>query len=251
MTTSAGTALVTGAGGTLGRQIVLALQDQMASLALTDLDAGRADQVASEVRGCETVVLAGDVAEPDFAAALVAAVVERFGSIDVLINGAGIEGPVAAVEDLKRGEVERVFAVNVMSIFWLCSAIVPSFKERGSGRIVNIASGAGLSGGAFTSPYNASKHAVVGLTRSLARELAPFGIPVNAVCPGYVESPMLDRIAAGQALLTGEPPDFSGTVPMGRLADPAEVAATVMFLATAAPAYLTGTCLVVDGALRA
>ncbi len=144
MTTSAGTALVTGAGGTLGRQIVLALQDQMASLALTDLDAGRADRVASEVRGCETVVLAGDVANPGFAAELVGAVIERFGSIDVLINGAGIEGPVAAVEDLEPGEVEQVFAVNVMSIFWLCSAIVPSFKERGSGRIVNIASGAGL-----------------------------------------------------------------------------------------------------------
>jgi NAD(P)-dependent dehydrogenase (short-subunit alcohol dehydrogenase family) len=251
MTTSVGTALVTGAGGTVGRQIVLALQDQMASLALTDLDAGRADRVASEVRGCETVVLPGDVANPGFAAELVGAVIERFGSIDVLINGAGIEGPVAAVEDLEPGEVEQVFAVNVMSIFWLCSAIVPSFKERGSGRIVNIASGAGLSGGAFTSPYNASKHAVVGLTRSLARELAPFGIPVNAVCPGYVESPMLDRIAAGQALVTGEPSYFAGTVPMGRLADPAEVAATVTFLATASPVYLTGTCLVVDGALRA
>jgi NAD(P)-dependent dehydrogenase (short-subunit alcohol dehydrogenase family) len=251
MTTSTGTALVTGAGGTLGREIILALADKMGSVAITDIDAGRAEQLAGEVRGCETVVLSGDVADPRFAAQLVGDVVGRFGSIDVLINGAGIEGPIAPVEHLESEAVKRVFAVNVLSMFWLCSAVVPVFKERRIGRIVNLASGAGLSGGAFTSPYNASKHAVVGLTKSLARELAPFGIPVNAVCPGFVASPMVDRIAAGQALLTGEPSDFAGTVPMGRLADPAEVAATVLFLATTAPLYLTGTCLVVDGALRA
>ena len=251
MTTSAGTALVTGAGGTLGREIVLALEGKVASVALSDLDARRAEQVAGEVRGSDTVVIPGDVADPRFAALLVDGVVERFGSIDILINGAGIEGPVAAVEHLEPEAVERVFAVNVMSMFWLCSEVVPAFKATGTGRIVNIASGAGLSGGAFTSPYNASKHAVVGLTRSLARELAPFGIPVNAVCPGYVASPMVDRIADGQAMLTGQPPDFVGSVPMGRLAEPAEVAATVLFLATAAPVYMTGSCLVVDGALRA
>jgi NAD(P)-dependent dehydrogenase (short-subunit alcohol dehydrogenase family) len=251
MTISAGTALVTGAGGTLGKQIVLALEGKVASVALSDFDADRAEQLAGGIRRSETVVLPGDVADPGFAALLVGGVVERFGSIDILINGAGIEGPIAAIEQLEPQAVERVFAVNVMSMFWLCSAVVPTFKQSGSGRIINIASGAGLSGGAFTSPYNASKHAVVGLTRSLARELAPFGIPVNAVCPGYVASPMVDRIAAGQALLTGQPPDFVGAVPMGRLADPAEVAATVLFLATAAPAYLTGACLVIDGALRA
>ena len=251
MTESSGTALVTGAGGTLGREIALALADKMDCLAITDIDRARAEQLAAEVRGCETMVLAGDVADPHFAAMVVAEVVERFGSIDVLINGAGIEGPIAAVEDLEPAAVERVFAVNVMSMFWLCSAVVPTFKEKGIGRIVNLASGAGLSGGAFTSPYNASKHAVVGLTKSLARELAPFGIPVNAVCPGYVASSMVDRIEAGQALLTGQPPDFAGTVPMGRLADPGEIAASVLFLATTAPVYLTGTCLVVDGALRA
>ena len=251
MTAPTGTALVTGAGGTLGRQIVLALEGKVASVAISDLDPDRAQELANEIRGSDTVVLPGDVADPRFAALLVGGVVERFGSIDILVNGAGIEGPIAAVEHIEPQAVERVFAVNVMSIFWLCAAVVPAFKARGSGRIVNLASGAGLSGGAFTSPYNASKHAVVGLTRSLARELAPFGIPVNAVCPGYVASPMVDRIAAGQALLTGQPPDFVGSVPMGRLADPVEVAATVLFLAIDAPVYMTGSCLVVDGALRA
>ncbi len=251
MTGPAGTALVTGAGGTLGSRIVHALATRVRAVAINDIDTAAAEQLSSGVEGCETGVFPGDVADPSQAASLVASIVDRFGSVDVLINAAGIEGPVAPIESLEPEEVKRVFAVNVLSMFWMCSATVPRFKAQGGGRIVNLASGAGLVGGALTSPYNASKHAVVGLTRSLARELAPFGIAVNTVCPGYVDSPMVERIAAGKARLTGEMPDFAAAVPMGRLADPGEVATTVMFLATEAPIYMTGTCLILDGALRA
>ena len=138
-----------------------------------------------------------------------------------------------------------------MSMFWLCKAVVPEMKTNRTGRIINMASGAGLAGGALASPYHASKHAVVGLTRSLARELAPHQIAVNAVCPGYVNSPMVDRISLAETEATGHPTDVLGSIPFGRMADGDEVATTVAFLAAEAPIYMTGSCLVVDGALRA
>lgn len=243
-------ALVTGSGGVIGRAIALALSDTSSSIALNDIDGDKVGEVAALFDPSRIGLFPGDVAEPSTAASIVESVIERFGSIDILINAAGIEGPVGPIESLEAKDVRRVFAVNVLSIFWLCSAAVPWLKDRG-GRIINIASGAGLAGGALTSPYNASKHAVVGITRSLARELAPFKVAVNAVCPGYVDSRMIESIAAGEAAITGIRPNFAESVPMGRLAEPEEVAKAVAYLSTDAPTYMTGTCLVLDGGLRA
>lgn len=225
------------------------LGERSCSLALNDVDEPSVRELAASVTGA--VALGADVSDPAAAARLVEAVVDRFGAIDVLINAAGIEGPLAEVENLDPDEVRRVFDVNVMSMFWLCRAVVPAMKRQGRGRIVNLASGAGLAGGALASPYHASKHAVVGLTRSLARELGPHRIAVNAVCPGYVDSPMGERILDATETVTGRRPEVIDQVPMGRLADPDEVAETVAFLALDAPEYLTGASLVLDGALRA
>lgn len=225
------------------------LGERSCSLALNDVDEPSVRELAAAVTGA--VALGADVSDPAAASRLVEAVIDRFGAIDVLINAAGIEGPLAEVENLDPAEVRRVFDVNVMSMFWLCRAVVPAMKRQGRGRIVNLASGAGLAGGALASPYHASKHAVVGLTRSLARELGPHRIAVNAVCPGYVDSPMGERILDATERVTGRRPEVIDQVPMGRLADPDEVAETVAFLALDAPEYLTGASLVLDGALRA
>jgi NAD(P)-dependent dehydrogenase (short-subunit alcohol dehydrogenase family) len=130
-------------------------------------------------------------------------------------------------------------------------ALIPHFKAAGAGRIINIASGAGLAGSEFMAAYSSSKHALIGLTRSAARELAPYGVPVNAVCPGVIESPMMDRIERSLEGLTGRVSSFESAVPMGRYAQPAEVANLVTYLAIDAPLYLTGAALVIDGALRA
>ena len=164
---------------------------------------------------------------------------KRLGSLDVLVNAHGIEGPTGPVTALDPADVRRTFEVNVLSMFWLCGAATEIFEVAGGGRIVNMASGAGLAGGAFTGVYHASKHAVVGLTRSLARELGPLGIAVNAVCPGFVESPMVDRIVSALGDLD-LPTEYAHTVPMGRYADPDEVAETVRYLACEAPDYMTG-----------
>ena len=264
--------LITGAAGHLGRHIASGLAAGGARLAICDVDAGGLALLAKELTGCgrqadgvpegshsehagagalEVVpIIPADVTDESAARAAVNEAHERLDGLDVLVNAHGVEGPTAPVTSLDPAHVRRTFEVNVLSMFWLCGAATEIFKASGGGRIVNLASGAGLAGGAYTGVYHASKHAVVGLTRSLARELGPFGIAVNAVCPGFVESPMVDRIttALGELDL---PTEYEHTVPMGRYADPGEVAEMVRYLACEAPAYMTGTCLVLDGGLRA
>jgi NAD(P)-dependent dehydrogenase (short-subunit alcohol dehydrogenase family) len=244
-----GSALIVGAAGHLGRRITESMFQQSFTLAINDIDEKESALLAASMEGAAS--FAGDVSESVTASQLVADVVDQFGPIDVLVNALGIEGPIAAIEDIQPQDLRHVFDVNVLSLFWLCRAVVPTMKQNGGGRIINLASGAGLAGGAFASPYHASKHAVVGLTRSLARELAPHQIAVNAVCPGYVESPMVDRIIDGQMGVTGSEPDVLESIPMGRMADAEEVASVVTFLALDAPLYMTGSCLSVDGGLRA
>ena len=264
--------LLTGAAGYLGRHIARRLASSAAGLALSDIDsdrladaagwitdrgggqtgsAGNPDAPSEAARDTASVItIPADVTDEAAARAAVAEARERLGGLDVLVNAHGIEGPTGPVTTLDPADVRRTFEVNVLSMFWLCGAATEIFEVAGGGRIVNMASGAGLAGGAFTGVYHASKHAVVGLTRSLARELGPLGIAVNAVCPGFVESPMVDRIVSALGDLD-LPTEYAHTVPMGRYADPEEVAETVRYLACEAPDYMTGACLVLDGGLRA
>ncbi|MCY3785928.1 MAG: SDR family NAD(P)-dependent oxidoreductase [bacterium] len=248
--------LLTGAAGHLGRRIAAHLASSGCHLALSDVDAAGLASLAAELTDETTaghgsvVSIPVDVTDAQDARAAVGDAQESLGGLDVLVNAHGIEGPTAPVEALDPDDVRRTFDVNVMSLFWLCGTAAEIFKTAGGGRIVNLASGAGLAGGAFTGVYHASKHAVVGLTRSLALELGPAGITVNAVCPGFVESPMVDRIVSSLGDLD-LPTEYAHMVPLGRYADPDEVAETVRYLACEAPEYMTGTCLVLDGGLRA
>lgn len=240
--------LVTGAGGHLGTAMANALSLRADQLAVNDVDGDAAARLAEQLTG--STPFTADVADPAEAARLVGDVVDRFGRLDVVVNAAGIEGPIDRITELDPSEVERVFAVNVLSMFWVSGAATPHLRTAG-GRIVNVASGAGLAGGAYATAYHASKHAVVGLTRSLARELGPSGVSVNAVCPGYVDSPMVRRILDRLADLHGGPVDPEPGIPIRRMATPEEVAELVTFLAFDAPGSLTGDCLVLDGGMRA
>ena len=255
--------LLTGAAGHLGSCIAFRLAAAGARLAICDIDTAGLARLAAEIAGRDPATTAGappgtatvvtipaDVTDEEDARRTVAEAHERLGGLDVLVNAHGMEGPTAPVETLDPADVRRTFDVNVMSLFWLCGAAAEVFKASGGGRIVNMASGAGLAGGAFTGVYHASKHAVVGLTRSLALELGPSGIIVNAVCPGFVESPMVDRIVSALGAMD-LPTEYAHMVPLGRYADPDEVAETVRYLACEAPEYMTGTCLVLDGGMRA
>jgi NAD(P)-dependent dehydrogenase (short-subunit alcohol dehydrogenase family) len=247
------TVLITGAGGRLGSAIAAALAARGAHLVLVDVAQPALDQVLAALpEPARAATIALDVTADGAAEAAVEQAIGRFGRLDALVNNAGIEGPVDRVEDVALDDVRRVFEVNVIATLAFSAAAMRRLRAQGSGRIVNVASGAGLGGTGMMAPYSASKHAVVGLTRSMAQEAAAAGISVNAVCPGCVDSPMMSRIEARLGELAGTGPvSYVGSIPMGRYCDPAEVGETVAWLALEAPAYITGTTVVIDGGLRA
>jgi NAD(P)-dependent dehydrogenase (short-subunit alcohol dehydrogenase family) len=148
-------------------------------------------------------------------------------------------------------QVLDLYQVNVFGVLRVIKAILPHFKERNSGRIINMASGSGLSGTAYMAAYNSSKHAVIGITRSVALEVASDNISVNAVCPGCVASPMMGRIETAMAELVDGSGSFAAAIPARRYAQVEEVANLVAYLAMEAPPYMTGAALVIDGGLNA
>jgi len=246
--------LVTGAAGALGSAIAGALLGRGGMVILSDVDEQALEAVRSQLSedSDRVVAIPGDVTSDSETVELVREAIRQCGRIDACVNNAGIEGPVSPVEELDLAATRRVFEVNVFGTFRVTKEVVRHFKERGgAGRIVNIASGAGLAGNPYMSPYSASKHAVVGFTRSIAGELAKDGIAVTAVCPGCVDSPMIDRIADNMTICTGRPVSFVEGIPFGRYALPAEIGDVVAYLAVNAPLYLTGTTIVIDGGLRA
>lgn len=246
-------AVVTGAAGQIGAAVSERLSNAGVQLLLVDRYQDALDPVlASVAQRSHAVGLVADVTQESTATHVLEKAVETFGQVDVLVNNAGIEGVVAPLEQIDHPEIIRVFEVNVFALARMSTVFASYFRGRSSGRIVNLASGAGLNGTGMMTPYSASKHAVMGITRSLAQELAPLEVTVNAVCPGCVDSVMMRRIETRLGELAGSdgPASFLSSIPMGRYCQPEEVAETVRWLALDAPTYLTGSALVIDGGMR-
>ncbi len=245
------TALVTGGGRGIGRAIALALARAGATLAITGRDRGALDSVAREVReggGRPPAVEIVDVADPEAISAGLARLQAALPPIDILVNNAGV----AESAPLRRTDLavwQRHLAVNATAPFLLTRALLPSMLERRWGRVINIASLAGLGGAAYIAAYAASKHALVGLTRALAAETAGTGVTVNAICPGYVATDMVWNGARRITEKTGKPYEdaveslarFNAS---GKLIEPGEVAATVIELAEETAAERTGETVV-------
>ncbi|MGC9380510.1 SDR family NAD(P)-dependent oxidoreductase [Streptomyces sp. MH13] len=237
--------IVTGAGSGIGRAAALAFAAQGDRVVVADLNADGADAVVKEIEqaGGTAVAVPGDLSEQAVVDRVTATAVERFGGVDVLVNNAGIMDSMSALADVTDAEWERVIRVNLTAPFMLARAVLPHMLGAGRGAIVSTASEASLRGSAAGTSYTASKHGVVGLTKSLAVMYRKNGIRANAICPGGTATAIAveaDRAAHGPAAIG---PHF---VNLGRVSRPEEQAAAILFLASDAASNINGAILPVD-----
>lgn len=249
---SSGVVYVTGAASGIGLATALAYAEAGAPLALTDIDAAGLANVKDQIAdsfGIEVHTHAGDIGAADTARSFVAGAMARVGAPDCLVNCAGV-ARMGTVLDTTLEDWEIVFRTNVRSVFLTSQAVLPAMMSRRSGAIVNVASEAGLVGFQEYAAYSASKAAVINLTRSMALDHAPDGVRVNAVCPGSIETPLLQKFfdAAPDPVAARQVDEQ--THPLG-IGTPDDVVAAIRFLASPDAKYVTGTALVVDGGYTA
>ncbi|MBV8088407.1 MAG: SDR family oxidoreductase [Alphaproteobacteria bacterium] len=239
--------LVTGGGGGIGREIARRLAREGMAVAVLDRDGAAAQAVAAEIDG---FAVTADVTSPEEVQRAVDGVLAGFNQIDVLVNNAGVawmgpalETPLEALQSMLRVNVEGVFIVS--------RAVLPHMIARRSGSIVNLASWAGKTGNAYFAAYSASKFAVIGLTQALAREMAPHGIRVNAICPGIVVDTAMRTAIEAQQRQYGLPEtaERARAIPLGRVSVPEDVARFAAFLASDESSYMTGESINLSGGL--
>lgn len=235
-------AIVTGAGSGFGAGIARAFAAEGARVMVADINGVAARAVAAEIGGLAQTV---DVASGASVTALAAAAVVAFGAPDIVVNNAGITHLPAALDEVGEADFDRVFAVNCKSVYLTARAFVPAMRARRSGAILNVASTAGLSPRPRLNWYNASKGWMITATKTMAVELAPEGVRVNAICPVAGETPLL------KSFMGEDTPEmrakFLATIPLGRFSTPEDIGAAAVFLCSDAAAMITGVALEVDG----
>lgn len=239
-------ALVTGAAMGIGRACALALAREGARVALADLNEAACKETAEEVRnaGAESLALRADVTREEDVEAMVAAAVERFGGLDCAVNNAGITGGMGAIQDLSFEAFNQTLALNLGGVFLSMKHELRAMIPRGAGSIVNLASGAGLVATPGLAAYCASKHGVLGLTKTAAHENARTGVRVNAVCPGATDTPMLEGAMAGSDAVRKL---ILSSSPTGRLGRAEEIAEAVVWLCSDRASFVSGESMLVDG----
>src|SRR6266516_2706058 len=239
-------AFVTGAANGIGRAAALAFARQGASVVVADGSEQGNQETARmiEEAGGRALAVRCDVTRVEDVKAALDKAVEAFGRLDFAFNNAGVEQATAALADLTEQEWDRIVAINLRGVFLCMKYEIPLMLKQGGGVIVNTSSGAGVKGFAGQAAYAAAKHGVVGLTKAAALDYAPLNIRVNAVCPGIIDTPMMQRFSGG----TPEGRDrVIAQEPVGRMGTPEEIAAAVVWLCSDAAAFVIGHALVIDG----
>lgn len=237
------TAIVTGAGSGIGRGIAILCAREGANVIIADRsrEAGEETAEAIEADGGQTSFVQGDVTDPDYHLALVELAKSRYGQLDIAINNAGITLAPTPLADVPLETWDQIIAVNLSGVFYAVRAQIPAMIAAGGGAIVNMASAAGMKAFRGTSAYVASKHGLIGLTKSIAVEYAEQGIRANAAGPGFIDTQLSNHF----------PPEERAKLaayhPMNRLGRVEEVAELVLFLASPKASFISGTCVPIDG----
>ena len=236
-------AFITGAASGIGRAAAIAFVAEGARVAILDRSADALRTVEASVKeaGGEVLAIACDVSSPDQVEGAIKQIVDRFGRLDIAFNNAGVENKAAPVHEIDLAEWDRIIGINLRGTFLCMKHELAQMVKQGRGVVVNTSSGAGIRGVAGGAAYAASKHAIIGLTRSAALDYAKQNIRVNAVLPGNIETPMMDRFTGG---------DMQKAIdlePVGRLGKPEEIAEAVLWMASDLGGFVTGAATVIDG----
>lgn len=231
-------AIVTGGSSGIGKAVVERLAWEGAEVVIADVDNERGEKLAEET---DTKFIECDVSNNSDVENLVEETVQEFGRLDIMVNNAGI-GSVNGIEEMDIEEYKKTIEIDLDGVMYGCKAATPHLKET-EGCIINMASIYGLVGDVGSTAYNAAKGGVVNLTRSVADDLAQYNVRVNSVCPGFVDTPMTEEVQEDEEFMA----HIENMTPLGRMADPEEIASAVVFLASDEASYITGVNLPVDG----
>ncbi|WP_420409451.1 glucose 1-dehydrogenase [Hoeflea sp.] len=242
--------LVTGSGAGIGRAAALEFARQGAKVMVSDIDEKGGEETVAMIReaGGQAAFRKADVSKAEDVNALISAAVEEFGRIDCAVNNAGIEGKIAPFEDQPEVNYDAIMAVNSKGTFLCLQAEIHHMLQAGGGAIVNLSSVAGLIGFPGLSPYVASKHAVIGMTKNAALEYGKAGIRINAVCPGGIDTRMLDSLADQVSAGAQNSSQMMDPLhPLGRIGTPQEVANLIVWLCSPQASFMLGAIVPVDG----